>query len=935
MKPSRTGMPMRGHSSRSNEANSSVRPEEDGTGGSRSAGNAPSRPPAQVYHQAPNAPLRQGSGGIEAMRRRMSAALAQKQQMRAAAAAAQSSDTSETTRQDDSSEPRPSVQHTESSSDDSVDTGVSADSSRTIKATFDLTPGVARTPSYPFPRMALRLNRNISHRSVPSHKPFTLLSPTSEAPLPQDPTRPLQPQRQPSSSDTSTPLGRPPASPGYLEDPNFPTPDLYDIILMLNADPGLEMWWVNVAEVLSEVYGAERASLAVPGDATDLENVPWGQKATYNMNGSEGAAPSQLDSLSAYESDLSSVGRRPEPTSRMPSEASSTLTRRPPLLSRHSIAGPTPDSVAKLARQRPVGPMRAYSTIPKEQDQDGPTVSPMLPRLMRQAATPRSSSVAESEPLAFREQYKSGGSSSGTLRCHVHRSIQPLETEPDPLLVRTGVASLFGKQKPVVLTRSYTETSFKHSPDLKGRDQDRSAPPTPSSGPEVPHSQDSLRAFDEYEQPLPSPWSQSPSPSPAARADPSESPFFVQPTATIDETAFEQNPPVYDYANTANQPLNAIGADMSKTLVHIPLIQPVLARGTMSSNLRFPIAVLSFLSSLNPYPRSLRQSLEVILPHLASSYSLAQQYSAMQDRLRGVTGIRHGASFGLGGTFSDEGSEIELVAELSGQIAQDKENLRSWASHGSQSPSLLRESPGSSVAGTPLLEQVGLSTNQPPTPGGKTGAEMVDSYFSARRHRSSHQPLTPGPKSSRDENEQSKSSAERSAGSKVSGKKVVVNAPKLQPGPQSPMPFRTASAASESEPGDQSFGSFDRIDSAYRRNTVRRASDNKEDGERPLPELISSLMLNAVPLQLFLAKPGTGDLVWTNRKFDAFRSQGEGRVRDPWKNVHEADRNGLVKMWNEALKTGSQFTHYIRVKRFNSDSDFRWFVFRASTLLRQ
>ncbi|OAP56460.1 hypothetical protein AYL99_09639 [Fonsecaea erecta] len=943
-KSSRVGMPPRGRSSRSNDDHgSATRSEEEVVGERRSGVDAPSSAPTLVHHQVTSVLTRQSSSGIEAMRRRMSAALAQKQQTRAAAAATASSGSSDTTKQDDPSEPSASLQHTESSSDESVNTAaLSTDSTRTIRATFDMTPGAVRTPSYPFPRMALRLNRNTSHRSGPSHRPFTLLSPTNEPPLSSDPAQPPPPQRQASSSDMSTPVGQTPLSPGYIEDPNFPTPDLYDIILMLNAEPGLDMWWVNVTEILSEVYGAERASLAVPGDITDLENVPWGQKATYNINGSEGVPLSQFESLATSEADISSLGRRPEPASRIPSDVSSA-PRRPPLTSRHSIAGPSPEPSARVARQRPAGPVRAYSMLPKEPAEEGPTVSPLLPRLTRQAATPRSS-VAELDPLALRGQYNSSGSASSTLRCHVHRSIQPLEAEPDPLLVRTGVATLFGKRKPVVLTRAYTETVPRQSPKVKGREDNRSAPPTPSpGGPDerrVGRPEDALmlqanfRAFDEYEQPEPSPWSQSPSPSPAARPDPTESPFFMQPTASIDESAFEQNPPVYDYATTANKPLSAIGADMSKTLIHVPLIQPILARGTLASNLRFPIAILSFLSPLNPYPRSLRHSLEALLPHLASSYSLAQQYSALQDRLRGTPGSRHGAAFGLGGTFSDEGSELELVAELSGQIAQDKENARSWSYQESLSPGVLKESPGNSVASTPLLEQFGLSSGQPPTPGGKTGSEMVDSYFSARRQKAGQQPLTPGPRPTRDETEQTKHSTEKSsAGSKTAGKKTTGNVGKAQPDPPSPIALRTASITSASDPGDHSLSLYDRIDPPLRRNTARRVSENKDDGERPLPELISSLMLNAVPLQLFLAKPSTGDLVWTNRKFDAFRSQGEGRVRDPWKNVHPADRNGLVKLWNEALRTGSQFTHYIRVKRFNSDSDFRWFVFRASTLL--
>ncbi|OQU99464.1 Hi Kinase A phospho-acceptor domain-containing protein isoform 1 [Cladophialophora immunda] len=637
-KSPRVGMPPRGRSSRSNDGHgSATRSEEEATGERRSGVDASSIAPTLVHHQVTSVLTRESSSGIEAMRRRMSAALARKQQMRTAAAATASSGSSDTTRQDDSSEPSASLQHTESSSDESVNTAaLSTDSARTIRATFDMTPGAVRTPSYPFPRMALRLNRNTSHRSGPSHRPFTLLSPTNEPPLSSDPAQPPLPQRQASSSDLSTPIGQTPLSPGYPEDPNFPAPDLYDIILMLNAEPGLDMWWVNVTEVLSEVYGAERASLAVPGDITDLENVPWGQKATYNVNGSEGVPPSQFESLATSEADITSQGRRPEPPSRIPSELSSALPRRPPLLSRHSIAGPTPDPSARGTRQRPAGPVRAHSMLPKEPAEEVPTVSPLLPRLTRQAATPRSSSMAELDPLVPKGQYNSSGSGSSTLRCHVHRSIQPLEAETDPLLIRTGVATLFGKRKPIVLTRAYTETAPRQSPKVKGREDDQSAPPTPSRG-------------------------------------------------------------------------------------------------------------------------------------------------GLDDR----------------------------------KLARPEDTL--------------------------TLQSV----------------------------------------------------------------------------------FRAFDEYEQPEPADPST----------RRSTARRVSEHKDDGERPLPELISSLMLNAVPLQLFLAKPNTGDLVWTNRKFDAFRSQGEGRVRDPWKNVHPADRNGLVKLWNEALRTGSQFTHYIRVKRFNSDSDFRWFVFRASTLL--
>lgn len=38
---------------------------------------------------------------------------------------------------------------------------------------------------------------------------------------------------------------------------------------------------------MHDQYFAERVTLAMPADPTDIENVPWGQKATFSMNGPE------------------------------------------------------------------------------------------------------------------------------------------------------------------------------------------------------------------------------------------------------------------------------------------------------------------------------------------------------------------------------------------------------------------------------------------------------------------------------------------------------------------------------------------------------------------------------------------------------------------------------------------------------------------------
>ena len=106
---------------------------------------------------------------------------------------------------------------------------------------------------------------------------------------------------------------------------------------------------------MSEAFGAERASLALPGDITDLENVPWGQKATFNINGSE-TGDSALGSIHASEVDSLQLDR--ETPYLATSERTAAAARRPPLTTRHSIAGPLPERLSQTTRARPSGPGR-------------------------------------------------------------------------------------------------------------------------------------------------------------------------------------------------------------------------------------------------------------------------------------------------------------------------------------------------------------------------------------------------------------------------------------------------------------------------------------------------------------------------------------------------------------------------------------------------
>ncbi|KAG5913267.1 hypothetical protein E4U42_001318, partial [Claviceps africana] len=166
-------------------------------------------------------------------------------------------------------------------------TNTSTESGQTVRGGMTPAP-VAQTPSYPFPRMP-----SFSHQ-LPKFVSFPPISPLSRRG-----TTPLfgHPSGHPPEhrgildrllSDSSTPAStftfEPAATTDYPHSSDFPTPNLYDLSLMLSAEPGLDAWWNTVVQIMRDVYKAERVTLAVPADTTDVENVPWGQRATFNAH---------------------------------------------------------------------------------------------------------------------------------------------------------------------------------------------------------------------------------------------------------------------------------------------------------------------------------------------------------------------------------------------------------------------------------------------------------------------------------------------------------------------------------------------------------------------------------------------------------------------------------------------------------------------------
>lgn len=696
---------------------------------------------------------------------------------------------------------------------------MSTESAKTVKGTVPNTPlSTARTPSYPFPSMKWN---NLNH---PTHRPFTALSPT------------VTPQnfdggsffttRDSIVSSNSTPGSAMTFQPSNALPPQefseYPTPNLYDLSLMLSAEPGLDGWWMTVVDIMRDLYKAERVTLAVPADSTDIENVPWGQKATYN----------------AREEDELSLTYLPRGSSFVPSSNATTETSpgsdvyygedpapptapqrqiRPGLASRHSFTtyeeskkDPTEDSeTGRFLSARPNLASRSKSYISARSDQ--------IPRSgSLQKAQLNSQSLQEH--LARENAKLPGGweMPAEASRGRVFPVLQALDYEADHLIDSSGILRVLERGKVIALTRDYpyvhdhpdgndeitptlkpNASKPEESPTVTDKMENIRRPKLSSQGTrtssymgrqnsrsnsrtvrkqrtkdsslaapnfEEDESQPQTR-YEEYEQAPPSPWAQSPAPSPAIRLDPTENPFFT--TQPVDEDSFNPTKTPQDY--TGMKQVEAIGIDRSWTVLHIPLTHLLLSKPVHSFRLdaaatesrlthrygpaesdtnashvpgkdqergkQIPIAILSILTPIIPYPSNLRHSLEHLAPHLATTFSLCRHYTDLETQIAGLSRKRPQASGfgGLGNRAPEHGPQ---------QFASFEEHVGRSANPGSMtSPSDYSSGVSRSNAGSPSTPgwnpiSVGLTMDRRPTGGSPNFGSNAEGYFSAKAGKS-------------------------------------------------------------------------------------------------------------------------------------------------------------------------------------------------------
>lgn len=937
-------------------------------------------------------------------------------------------------------------------------TTTSTESGNTVRGT--MTPAaVAQTPSYPFPRMA----------RFPSHQ-------TSSKWVPYQPTAsPLSRQQFQSpleyrglldkvSSESSTPASNvafePPGA--ASENPHgfdFPSPNLYDLSLMLSAEPGLDAWWNTVVQIMRDIYKAERVTLAIPADTTDIENVPWGQKATYNEH--------QEDELSlGYLAKASSASDGAAAFDDRTADSPSTSASRPGLRSRHSYTAFEENKHKSLDQNSIMPPPKRPTNLSRSKTQyPSPRVAAELhddyTKLNKDAldehdATAETQQAIPSWEAPFMARYEGQG--------QVLPVLQALDYEADPLIDHTGVMRVLERGRPVALTRTYpylprTKPDPKQTVEQKSASKGSSADSkrikrprtesvsklstifagtTQSKGIGNNHVGDKLKTttissslddedprpptpkYEEYEQTPPSPWSQSPAPSPAVRADPKENPFFTD--AMVDEDSFNPGSPPTSY--TGMRPPEAIGVDNSWTVLHIPLTHVLLSKPTRSfkldtaaleqkSHLRSrderhvsaeadqvspeqvkrnrssPIAVLSILSPIIPYPSNLRHSLENLAPHMATSFSLCRHYSNLETELAGLRRRRPSTTgFGAVAPF---GSHVDGGAFLASAQALVHQNSLGGSITSPSDYSAISKSTTASPLVTPGWEHGSLNhlVDRRQPLGSPSGSQALESYFATKQrlvvkeasNSATQRPRTLSKDSSPTEKRHSSLAGVRFGNEAASSPQQSVaergyfesEDSMTKPQKEEEEDEEDAGALSSSGGGASELVSDKAEDggkadlntnndaSHYGHSVLhsygadfsstfqslppssslsarlpptpavppRSGSLTSMAGDMPPPsDRLKGLILDSLPAHVFVSLPQTGETVWVNSRFLSYRGQTVADLSaDPWGSIHPDDRAGYLKAWGHSLRTGEQFSRSVRIKRF--DGAYRWFYARA------
>ena len=861
----------------------------------------------------------------------------------------------------------------------------STESTHTIKGLepSDDPTALLSTPALPLSLTASELGTPVGTPGM--HLPFTALSPT----IPPTTTKSTKHAKENIAKEfiasgrlrqaAATAGGETADGGGMLPEPWTGTamegkPNLFEIAVQVQTEPGLSGWWKQVVHVLQETFQAERASLAVPSDSTEIENVPWAQLASFNVEEEDSFSQIATDARSLQSSlsevlalDTSTSDRRQEGETSTslrtsPYSGSFSVATRPKLESRHSYAGypvkyqaihPDPTShPTSLKRPRAA---RTGSQASAGGNRFRPVVEPHPEPLKRY-----DTESSFGGPLS--DDTSPSGSGPGGRILDV---IQPLDMEPDALITAAGIVKVLSHRSAIVLTRKYLdpgENPRAQPPATatvgKRGTQSQKAANEASSRPKLASrqrsstgskhsaalnrtdyplpSQDQPCTYEDFEQLPGTLWAQSPAPSPAALADPDDNPFFND-GSTVKE-AFRKDPPEHKYGS--GKQIEAIGLDRSSSIIQIPLIHPstTLSRPQRSHRFRedrrakdgktlraaswrqpsserkrkVPLAVLSVLAPAVPYPAELADALDQLSPILATSFYAARQHTNLQNEVFGLS-QRRARSRGRPFVLDERPLEFTGIRSMPpGLTLVEPVREESF-------------SPISTSSNASGSEYTFTALQSPKTPSGPLDDKAVQSGQEASSESDKERRPRRSPK------------LERNDGYFPSSLSYEVSQeqspPKQQSSVKGGLQAQRASVQRKSQVLHSQGATFHNTHPSLPIATADKhsedvASDLESGGESPFKEPSLSLLRSMIDIgatQQFIAEPDSGKLLWVNSKFQAYRSSSSGQRLDEqlWENIHQKDLKSFRREWTSALETGEQLSQQLRLKRF--DKQFRWF----------
>lgn len=266
------------------------------------------------------------------------------------------------------------------------------------------------------------------------------------------------------SSFAFVPAGTNPTTP--CENPDFLAPNMYELALRLHSEPGIEAFWNNLVKICTTCYRAERVSLAVPTDSSDLENTPWGQKATYTVE--------EDDVLSlTYMGEGGVVGDvEPEENEEEENDEQSGV----PIsegLGGEKGEGSRTENAASEAVDTFSTMDEQYQPLPIEGNTDQPFSPIIIGMDQYQDEQSNSEWVSDGEVASPMDSPRSlsgpGINGLGAAidkedlpKGRVYSILQPLYYEADALLDSAGVLRVLQRGKTVVLSREYRDIQSQH-----------------------------------------------------------------------------------------------------------------------------------------------------------------------------------------------------------------------------------------------------------------------------------------------------------------------------------------------------------------------------------------------------------------------------------------------------------------------------------------